>query len=117
MKIVNTFLLLIFSCILLDAAEIDRRTFSLSLPEKWTENTKDDMYSPDSFIFFEGPESTIFAVIIGKKSAGASVDILVNNQRDALGKKFTDATTTKISKWSSSDGKGFRIEGKILGIS
>jgi len=96
--------------------EIDRKTFSLSLPEKWTENTKDDMYSPDSFIFFEGPESTFFMVVIGQKSAGASADSLVNKQRDGIGKKFTDAKTADITKWSRFEGKGYSIEGKIQGI-
>lgn len=42
------------------AVEIDRKTFSLSLPGRWTEKTKDDMYEPDSFVFFDGPESCFF---------------------------------------------------------
>jgi hypothetical protein len=88
----------------------------MSLPDKWTENTKDDMYSPDSFIFFEGPESTIFVVIIGQKSAGASVDILLDNQRDSFKKKIPDAAIAAVTKWSNVDGKGLKIEGKVQGI-
>ena len=95
---------------------IDRMTFSMSLPDKWTENTNDDNYNSNSFVFFEGPEQGFFFVMIGKKSAGASVDILVNAQRDELSKKFTDAAITKITKWSSFDGNGLIIEGKIMGI-
>lgn len=96
--------------------EIDRKTFSLSLPGKWTEKTKDDMYERDSFIFFDGPESCFFNVVIGKKSAGASVDALVTKQRDGMQKKFTDWTLTLITKWSNYDGKGYEIQGKIQGI-
>ncbi len=98
------------------ATEINRKTFSVSLPGNWVENTKDDTYSPDSFVFFEGPESTLFSVIIGQKSTGASLDTLLNNQRDSFKKKMTDATITVITKWSNVDGKGFKIEGKVQGI-
>lgn len=99
-----------------DGSEIDRKTFSMSLPDKWIENTKDDMYNPDSLIFFEGPESTVFTVIIGQKSAGASADTLVTKQKDVFARKFTDTAITEITKWSSYDGRGFEIEGKIQGI-
>jgi hypothetical protein len=116
MRKISIVWLLFCSCIIASSADIDRKTFTLSLPDKWTENTKDDMYSPDSFIFFEGPESTFFCVVIGQKSAGASVDALVNKQRDVMVKKFTDVTVTEITKWSSFDGNGFKIDGKVQGI-
>ena len=116
MKTINIVLLLAVSCILAHATDIDRKTFSVSLPDKWTENTNDDMYSPDSFIFFEGPESTIFSVVIAKKSTGVSVDALVSTQKDSMSKKFTDTTITDITKWSGFDGKGLKIDGKIGGI-
>jgi len=109
-------LLLFIPCLLVFSAEIDRKTFSISLPDKWAEDTKDDMYSPDSFIFFDGPESCLFTVMVGKKSAGASVDDLLKNQIDSIKKKFTDEKIAKITKWSRFDGKGFKIEGKIQGI-
>jgi hypothetical protein len=95
---------------------INRATFSMSLPDKWTENTTSDNYNSNSFIFFEGPEQVHFFVMIGKKSAGASVETLLNAQRDELSKKFTDAMITKTTKWSGFDGQGLRIEGKIMGI-
>jgi hypothetical protein len=111
-----TLLSIVFVAIIVNSADIDRNTFFVSLPDKWTENTKDDMYSPDSFVFFEGPESTWFLVMVGKKSAGASVDALVGAQRDAWSKKLTNSTITEITKWSSVDGKGYKIEGKMQGI-
>ncbi len=104
------------SCLLTYSAEIDRKTFSISLPVTWTENTNDDMYSPDSFIFFEGPQSTVFMVIIGKKSAGASVDDFITNQKREQGKRIQNARVTDITKWSSYNGKGFKMEGKVMGI-
>ena len=116
MKTISTLLLLAISCVFVHATDIDRKTFSLSLPEKWTENTNDDMYSPNSLIFFEGPESTVFAVMIGQKSAGASVEALINKQRDTFAAKLTDATITLITQWSSLDGRGYKIEGKAQGI-
>jgi hypothetical protein len=99
------------------ATEIDRKTFSLSLPAGWTEDTKDDMHDPDSFVFFENPESCLFTVIIGKKSAGASVDELLEGQKEAFEKKLTGATTTEVDTWANYKVKGFRIEGKAQGIS
>jgi hypothetical protein len=84
----------------------------VSLPGNWTENTKDDTYDPDSFVFFDGPKSTLFTVIIRQK---ASLDALLDNQRDVFKKKFADATITVITKWSNVDGKGFQMEGKVQG--
>jgi hypothetical protein len=98
------------------ATEINRKTFSVSLPGNWTEDKKDDTYDPDSFVFFDGPKSTLFTVIIRQKSAGASVAALVKNQKDIQSKKFADIKTTEIKKWSDFDGEGFELEGKIQGM-
>lgn len=111
-----TLLLSALSCTLGYAAEIDRKTFSMSLPKGWTEDKKDDMYDPDSFVFFENSESCLFAVIVGKKSAGASVDNLLNHQKQAWQKKVTDAKSTELKRWSKYEGKGYEIEGKAQGI-
>jgi hypothetical protein len=99
-----------------EGREIDRKNFSISLPDGWAENTKDDMYDPDFFVFFEGPESTFFLVIVDQKSAGTSVDTLVTKQKDSFIKKVTDATVVEKAGWSSYDGKGFDIEGQVQGI-
>ncbi len=112
MKNIGIVLLLFCSCIIASAADIDRKTFSLSLPNQWVEDTNDKMYNPDSMIFFEGPESTFFFVMIGRKSAGASVDDFITTQRDIMVRKFTDVTVTNVTQWSSFDGKGFKIDGK-----
>jgi hypothetical protein len=98
------------------SAEIDRATFSVSLPDQWIENTNDDMYNSNSCVFFEGPQSTFVFVMIGKKSAGASVDELVNSQKTAQAKRFQDAKVAEITKWSNYEGKGFKMEGKVMGI-
>jgi hypothetical protein len=98
------------------APSIERKTFSMSLPAGWTEDTKDDMHDADSFVFFENAESCLFAVMIGKKSAGASVDTQLMNQKEALLKKMTDTKVTELQTWSTYEGKGFEIEGKVAGI-
>ena len=115
MKTIITLLLSIAS-ILAYSAEIDRTTLSVSLPDKWVEDTNDDTYNPNSFIFFDGPQSTLFTVIIGKKSAGASVDEFVSNQKKAQAKRFQNPTITEITKWSSYEGKGFKMTGNAMGI-
>ena len=55
-------------------------------------------------------------VIIGKKSAGASVDDFITNQKREQGKRIQNARVTDITKWSSYNGKGFKMEGKVMGI-
>lgn len=97
-------------------AVLDRKTFSLTVPSGWAENTKDEMYEPDSFVFIAGPQSCFFQIIIGKKSAGASVDALVEHQTKEMKSRFTDATFVTIDKWSTFGGSGFEIEGKTAGI-
>ena len=98
------------------ATKIDRKTFSMSLPIGWKEDKKDDMYNPDSTVFFENPEPCLFLVIIRKKSAGASVDSLLTAQKSSWQSKFTDTKIMDISKWANYEGKGFEIEGKFQGI-
>ena len=98
------------------AIEINRKTFSVSLPGNWAEDTKRDTYNPDSFVFFDGPESALFSVLIGQKSAGFSVDTMLDNQRDYYKARIVNATITPITKWSNFDGKGFQMEGKVQGI-
>ena len=66
--------------------------------------------------FLTARNPVFFNVVIGKKSAGASVDDLVNHERDTMVTKFSDATVTSIAKWSDFEGKGFEIQGKIQGI-
>lgn len=101
----------------LAATQIDRKTFSMSLPAHWMENTKDDLYDPNSCVFFEGPESCFFNVTIGKKATGVSIDAFVENQNKMMRQKFTDITTsTKISRWSNFSGDGIEIVGKPAGL-
>ena len=97
------------------ATEIDRKTFSLSLPDNWMENKSTATYNSNSFVFFVGPEACIFNVFIASKSKGASVESLVNRQKDVQQKKFTDATFTSTNKWSNFEGNGFEIEGMYHG--
>ncbi|MGA3144225.1 MAG: hypothetical protein ABSF10_14555 [Verrucomicrobiota bacterium] len=98
------------------ATEINRKTFSMTLPGNWIEDTKRDTYDPDSLVFFDGPESALFSVIVGQKSAGSSVDTMLDNQRDYYKARIVNATITPITKWSNFDGKGFQMEGKVQGI-
>ena len=88
----------------------------MTLPGNWIEDTKRDTYDPDSLVFFDGPESALFSVIVGQKSAGSSVDTMLDNQKDSLKGKIVNATIIPITKWSNFDGKGFQMEGKIQGI-
>ena len=87
----------------------------MSLPVGWTELTKDDMYDPDSFVMFENSESCLFIVFIGKKSAGMTVDMILEKEKQSYEKKFTDLTTSKFSSWSKYQGQGVEMAGKIDG--
>src|SRR5262245_60182759 len=80
------------------AGEIGRKTFSVTLPSGWTEDTKSDMYDADSFIFFENPESCLINILIGTKSAGASVAKLLAAQKNAWDEKLTNLESKKIEK-------------------
>ena len=97
------------------ARVIDRKTFSMTLPAGWTENTEDDQYDPNSLVFFENSESGFFAVVIREKSAGASVAEEVMKQKEAWQKNMTGAKITALNKWANYEGEGFEIEGKLEG--
>ena len=88
----------------------------MTLPKGWTEDTKDDMYDPDSFVMFENPKTCLFTLFIGKKSAGATVEGLLEPQRAAWGKRITESKFTDIKVWANYEGNGFELEGKIQGI-
>jgi hypothetical protein len=116
MKTMCTLLVLALGCVVDDAAEIERETFSMTLPEGWTEDTKDDLYDANSFVMFENAESCLFTVIVGKNSAGATVEDLVKNQREEWQKRVTEAKSADITVWSKYEGKGFELEGKVQGV-
>jgi hypothetical protein len=97
------------------AGGIDRTTFSVSLPDKWAEDKKNGQYEAKSFVFFEGPENMFFFVKVRRKSDGASVEALVNSQKEESSRQFADPAAAEITKWAGFEGKGLRIEGKTLG--
>jgi hypothetical protein len=94
---------------------IDRKTFAMSLPAGWVEDSKDDMYDPDHFVMFENEESCIFVVFIGKQSAGMTVETVLEKQKEAYTQKITDLTTGTFNSWAKYQGEGVELNGKIGG--
>jgi hypothetical protein len=95
---------------------IDRQTFSMSLPYGWSENTANELYDRDAMVFFAGPESCFVNVTVGNKAAGATIDLLLEHQKQLLGSKFTEARLAEFSSWATNEGKGIEIEGKFTGL-
>jgi len=98
------------------ASEIDRQTFSVSIPRGWTEDTADDMYDPETFVFFENPESCMFSVMIGEKSTGITIDDILLNQKAVWEEKLTNCDVMRLTKWATREAKGFEIKGKMFGM-
>jgi len=97
--------------------KIDRKTFSMALRAIWKEDTSGEAYDPDTFVMFQRGSSTncLFEVMIGKKSAGASVDGLLQSQRDGWLKIVSEPKVTEFQEWGNYTGKGVEIEGKVQG--
>ena len=97
--------------------KIDRKTFSLALRAIWKEDTSGEAYNPETFVMFQRGTSTncLFEVMIGKKSAGASVDGLLQSQRDGWLKIVSEPKVTEFQEWGNYTGKGVEIEGKVQG--
>lgn len=114
-KLRSIILLLILFGVVAYAAQIERKTFSVSLPAGWTEDTKDDMYDANSFVFFENPESCVFSVIIGIKANGASVEQMLSSQKASWEKKLAEPQFTKMEKWGQYSGTGYDARGKLQG--
>ncbi len=97
--------------------KIDRKTFSMALRAIWKEDTTGANYDPDTFVMFERGTSTncLFEILIGKKSAGASVDGLLASQRDGWLKIVSEPKVTEFHEWGNYTGKGVEIEGKVQG--
>ena len=111
---------------LCDAAEIDRKTFSVSLPNGWTEYTTSVLYDPDSYVDFEHsacprPASmagTYFSVMVQQKREGWSLsEDFLQKPKEALGKWLPDATSTERTTWGQYGGKGVERDGSspVLG--
>ena len=98
-----------------NAGEVERTTFSVSLPDGWTEDTKDDMYDPETNLFFENSESCLVMVVIGTKSAGSSIEPMLAAQKETWAKRLTQMEEAKIEKWGQYQGKGFELTGKLSG--
>lgn len=110
-----TVTILFLSCLTILAATIDRKTFSLTLPGGWTENTQDDMYKPDTFVFFERGETALFNVIIGSKDTGAAPEPMVKAQETGWRNRLTNLKFTEFHNWSRYKGAGVEIEGDMQG--
>src|ERR1043166_296573 len=113
MKRISIFSALLFYCLSASAGEIDRPTFSLSLPASWTENTHDDMYNANSFVFFEKGETALFNVIIGDRKAGATPEPMVRRQESNWRNKLTNLKFTDLRNWSRYKGAGVELEGDM----
>jgi hypothetical protein len=115
MRITKAWLVLLLACAVGGAAEIDRKTFSMTLPDGWTEDTKNKQHNPDLFVIFENPESCAFMVVVGKKSAGHKLEEMLKPQKTEWGNAMSDVKTTNITTWSEFKGTGFELEGKMHG--
>jgi hypothetical protein len=113
MRVISAFGLVLLWCASTLAGPIDRKTFSLSLPSDWTENTHDDMYKPDNFVFFEKGETALFNVIIGEKSAGAQPEQMLRGMEGQWRNKLTNLKFTDLHNWSRYKGTGVELEGEM----
>ena len=94
---------------------IEKETFSMTLPKGWTEDTKDGVHDSKAFLNFQGPRTCLFAVLVGKESAGATVEDLLKWQNKSWEKELTNTRFTGIKAWSKYQGNGFELEGKLQG--
>ena len=113
MKTVSTIAILLCSCLLLFAGPINRKTFSLSLPTGWTENTHDNMYNPDSFVFFERGETGLFTVIIADKTTHTTAQQILRGQESGWRNRLTNLKFTDVTSWGRYKGSGTDIEGDM----
>ena len=113
MKAISAFGLLLLWCASTLAGPIDRKTFSLSLPAGWTENTQDNMYNADSFVFFEKGETALFNVMVGDKAAGAKGEPMLRTQEAGWRNRLTNLKFTDLHNWSHYKGTGVEIEGEM----
>lgn len=116
MRIAIILLMLLLFCSLSQAGEIDRETFSFSLPDGWTEDMEDEMYDQNHFLIFENSESCLFGTIIKKRSEGVSSVEMLAEQKRSWQKRFRKAKEKSFNKWSHYAGKGLQMEGDFQGL-
>ncbi len=96
--------------------EIERKTFSVSLPGGWKER-KLDFGDPDSVGSFDNAASCAFTVLVRPKSDEVSAAAMLEAQRKPVEKGFADAKSTELATWGQYQGRGVEIEGTIKGTS
>jgi len=116
MRAISALGLLLLCCIPTLAGPIDRKTFSLTLPSDWTENTHDEMYNAEFFVFFEKGETGLFTVIIGDKSTGAIPEKVMRTQEAGWRNRLTNVKFTDLHSWSRYKGIGVEIEGLMQDV-
>jgi hypothetical protein len=97
------------------ATAVDRKAFSVSLPGGWTEDTKESDYDRDKLVFFKDSNSSSFSVLILQKSASATVEQQMKDLKGGWLIKIWDAKTSELQNWGNYKGKGFEIQGLLLG--
>jgi hypothetical protein len=95
--------------------KIDRKTFSLTLPADWTEDTKTEL-NPDSFgIFEKSKQDVVLSIQIRKKSEGFAADKLLTEQKTQLLMVTFYTKIDEFKEWGNYKGHGFDISGRLRG--
>jgi hypothetical protein len=95
--------------------EIERSTFSVSLPKGWREDQTDKDFNGTSTAFFEKSADCFFSVVVQPKSPEVSATTLLEIQKGEMEKKFTNVKFTAATKWGAYDGTGFDVAATYQG--
>jgi hypothetical protein len=93
-------------------AEIDRKSFSVSLPKGWKER-KLDFGDRDFVASFDNSASCMFTVLVRPKSDGVTAAAMLEAQTKPFKTNLADAKATEFTKWGQYQGNGVEIQGTL----
>jgi hypothetical protein len=116
MRMLPVFILLLLSASSHAQQTIDRDSFSLQYPAKWTIDTKDEDYDPDALFSLDAPDGENMIMFVIFDMAMDTADLMKEQVKAFTAELIKKPMITHFDTWGKYKGSGKLLKGKLMGV-